>query len=204
MEYIQDTDGAWLEPHRDIPEKLFSMVIYLCTGPEAKEWGTDIYDDQKKWIGRTSAEFNSAVIFVPGPNTWHGFERRPDHRRAPPDGDQLRPAELARSRPACISGPADLPGIGVPRFMLDLRTAGGQAAHADRGFTTKSFYGVKGGAEHFIAVVVPSDLDSAYADRASSRNVTMPPAARSACSRNRGFPAHFPERRAQPGGADPQ
>ncbi len=77
MEYIQDTDGAWLEPHRDIPEKLFSMVIYFCTGPEAKEWGTDIYDDQKKWIGRTSAEFNSAVIFVPGPNTWHGFDRRP-------------------------------------------------------------------------------------------------------------------------------
>ena len=77
MEYIQDTDGAWLEPHRDIPEKLFSMVIYLCTGPEAKDWGTDIYDDKKRWIGRTSAAFNSAVIFVPGPNTWHGFERRP-------------------------------------------------------------------------------------------------------------------------------
>jgi hypothetical protein len=77
MEYIQDTDGAWLEPHRDIPEKLFSMVIYLCTGPEAKDWGTDIYDDRKQWIGRASAEFNSAVIFVPGPNTWHGFDRRP-------------------------------------------------------------------------------------------------------------------------------
>lgn len=77
IEYIQDTDGAWLEPHRDIPEKLFSMVIYLCTGPEAKNWGTDIYDDQKRWIGCTSAEFNGAVIFVPGPNTWHGFERRP-------------------------------------------------------------------------------------------------------------------------------
>lgn len=77
MEYIQDTDGAWLEPHRDIPEKLFSMVIYFCTGPEAKDWGTDIYDDHKRWIGRTSAAFNSAVIFVPGPNTWHGFEPRP-------------------------------------------------------------------------------------------------------------------------------
>lgn len=77
MEYIQDTDGAWLEPHRDIPEKLFSMVIYLCTGPEAKDWGTDIYDAQKRRIGRTSAAFNSAVIFVPGPDTWHGFERRP-------------------------------------------------------------------------------------------------------------------------------
>lgn len=77
MEYIQDTDGAWLEPHRDIPEKLFSMVIYLCTGPEAEGWGTDIYDEQKRWIGRTSAAFNSAVIFVPGRNTWHGFEPRP-------------------------------------------------------------------------------------------------------------------------------
>lgn len=76
MEYIQDTEGAWLEPHRDIPEKLFSMVIYLCTGPEAANWGTDIYDDEKRWIGRTSAKFNSAVIFVPGPNTWHGLERR--------------------------------------------------------------------------------------------------------------------------------
>ena len=77
MEYIQDTDGAWLEPHHDIPEKLFSMVIYLCTGPEAKDWGTDIYDAQRRWVGRSSAEFNSAVIFVPGPNTWHGFDPRP-------------------------------------------------------------------------------------------------------------------------------
>lgn len=77
MEYIQDTDGAWLEPHRDIKEKLFSMVLYLCTGPDAKDWGTDIYDDEKRWIGRSSADFNSAVIFVAGPNTWHGFEKRP-------------------------------------------------------------------------------------------------------------------------------
>jgi len=77
MEYIQDTDGAWLEPHHDIPEKLFSMVIYLCTGPDAKDWGTDIYDAERQWVGRSSAEFNSAVIFVPGPDTWHGFDPRP-------------------------------------------------------------------------------------------------------------------------------
>ena len=77
MEYMQDTDGAWLEPHRDIPEKLFSMVIYLCTGPDAKDWGTDIYDAEKHWVGRSSATFNSAVIFVPGPATWHGFDPRP-------------------------------------------------------------------------------------------------------------------------------
>jgi hypothetical protein len=77
MEYIQDTDGAWLEPHRDIPEKLFSLVIYFFTGPDAKDWGTDIYDAERKWVGRSSTEFNSGVIFVPGPATWHGFEPRP-------------------------------------------------------------------------------------------------------------------------------
>lgn len=77
VEYIQDVDGCWLEPHRDIPEKLFSMVVYLCTGPEAKTWGTDIYDDLKRRIGRSSAEFNTAVTFIAGPNTWHGFDKRP-------------------------------------------------------------------------------------------------------------------------------
>jgi hypothetical protein len=76
MEYIQDVDGAWLEPHRDIPEKLFSMVIYLCTGPEAAEWGTDIYDAERRWVGRSAATFDSGVIFVAGPATWHGFEKR--------------------------------------------------------------------------------------------------------------------------------
>ncbi len=77
MEYIQDIDGAWLEPHRDIPEKLFSMVVYLFTGPDAKDWGTDIYDAERRWVGRSSVEFDSGVIFVPGPATWHGFEPRP-------------------------------------------------------------------------------------------------------------------------------
>jgi len=77
IEYIQDTDGAWLEPHRDIPEKLFSMVVYLFTGPDAAEWGTDIYDADRRWAGRSPGIFNSGVIFVPGPATWHGFEPRP-------------------------------------------------------------------------------------------------------------------------------
>ncbi len=76
MEYIQDINGAWLEPHHDVPEKLFSMVIYLCTGPDAAEWGTDIYDADKKWWGRSSSAFNSGSIFIPGDNTWHGFEQR--------------------------------------------------------------------------------------------------------------------------------
>ncbi|MDR3518835.1 MAG: 2OG-Fe(II) oxygenase [Azospirillaceae bacterium] len=76
MEYIQDVDGAWLQPHHDVPAKLFSMVIYLFTGPNTSEWGTDIYDENQKWIGQGPAEFNSGMIFIPGPNTWHGYEKR--------------------------------------------------------------------------------------------------------------------------------
>ncbi|PPQ29146.1 hypothetical protein [Rhodopila globiformis] len=77
IEYIQDIDGAWLEPHRDIPEKIFSLVIYLFHGPDSVNWGTDIYDHDVKWIGRASGEFDSGTIFIAGPHSWHGFEPRP-------------------------------------------------------------------------------------------------------------------------------
>lgn len=76
MEYMQDLDGAWLEPHHDIPEKLFSMVLYLFTGPDCAEWGTDIYDADRKWVAQSPGTFNTGIIFIPGANTWHGFEKR--------------------------------------------------------------------------------------------------------------------------------
>jgi len=34
-----------------------------------------------------------------------------------------------------------------------------RVAQVERGFATRSFYGTKGGSEHFIAVVVPSATD---------------------------------------------
>ena len=68
MEYIQDIDGSWLEPHHDIPEKLFSMVIYLCLGPDAKGWGTDIYDSNRRLVASASAELALArATLVPRP-----------------------------------------------------------------------------------------------------------------------------------------
>ncbi len=76
MEYMQDLDGSWLEPHRDIPEKLFSMVVYLFTGPEAKNWGTDLYDADQRWVMQSPGTFNTGVIFIAGPATWHGFNQR--------------------------------------------------------------------------------------------------------------------------------
>jgi hypothetical protein len=77
IEYMQDTNGMWLKPHPDITAKLFSMVIYLCTGPEVKNWGTDIYDANQKWVDRGLADFNRATIFVRTDTTFHGFEKRP-------------------------------------------------------------------------------------------------------------------------------
>lgn len=77
MEYCQDTDGFWLEPHTDIGIKKFTMLIYLNREPAGRDWGTDIYAGPADHAGRAPAKFNSGLMFVPGDNTWHGFERRP-------------------------------------------------------------------------------------------------------------------------------
>ncbi|WP_240002385.1 2OG-Fe(II) oxygenase [Oleisolibacter albus] len=77
IEYCQDTAGFWLEPHTDIGAKLFTMLIYLSTEADADQWGTDIYaDPAKPPVGRANAAFNRGLIFVPGTDTWHGFEPR--------------------------------------------------------------------------------------------------------------------------------
>jgi hypothetical protein len=76
IEYCQDTDGFWLEPHTDIGAKLFSAQIYLSTQPEAAEWGTDFLDGDHKLVVRTSGAFNTGHIFIPAHDTWHAFERR--------------------------------------------------------------------------------------------------------------------------------
>jgi len=77
IEFCQDTDGFWLEPHADIPVKRFTMSLYLCRGDEAAEMGTDIYGPGKTWVGRAPGDYNSAMIFIPSPEAVHGFAQRP-------------------------------------------------------------------------------------------------------------------------------
>jgi hypothetical protein len=76
VEYAQDTDGFWLEPHTDLGVKLFTMLLYLSKDPSHKELGTDIYDTDKKHLGRSPFASNAAMIFVPSSITYHGFEPR--------------------------------------------------------------------------------------------------------------------------------
>ena len=78
IEYCQDKDGFWLEPHVDISVKLFTMSIYLSDEPELAHAGTDIYDDTPDHNRVATAPFGpgTGMIFIPAHNTWHGFDKR--------------------------------------------------------------------------------------------------------------------------------
>lgn len=77
IEFAQDTDGFWLEPHTDLGVKSFTMLLYLSDEEGHDNLGTDVYDADKSHVARSPFEPNLAFVFVPGDNTYHGFERRP-------------------------------------------------------------------------------------------------------------------------------
>lgn len=76
VEAAQDTDGFWLEPHSDLGVKAFTMLLYVSKRPQHATLGTDIYDTDKKRVGRSPFKPNAAMVFVPSGTTFHGFERR--------------------------------------------------------------------------------------------------------------------------------
>ena len=76
LEYAQDIDGFWLEPHTDLGVKRFTMLLYLTPDPGQADLGTDLYERPGVWARRSRFVDNCAVVFVPGDNTWHGLERR--------------------------------------------------------------------------------------------------------------------------------
>jgi hypothetical protein len=76
VEIAQDTNGFWLEPHSDLGVKLFTMLLYTSKDPSHADLGTDIYDADKKHVGRSPFESNAALVFVPSSITFHGFEAR--------------------------------------------------------------------------------------------------------------------------------
>ena len=76
VEFAQDTDGFWLEPHTDLGVKVFTMLLYLSKDPSHSNLGTDIYDAEKRHVGRSAFAPNTAMVFVPSTDTYHGFEKR--------------------------------------------------------------------------------------------------------------------------------
>lgn len=76
VEYAQDIDGFWLEPHTDLGVKTFTLLLYLSKDAAHSDLGTDIYDRDKKHVGRAPFAPNAAMVFVPSDATYHGFEPR--------------------------------------------------------------------------------------------------------------------------------
>lgn len=77
IEYAQDVDGFWLEPHTDLGVKLFTMLLYVSDNESHADLGTDIFDTEKQPVGRSPFAPNAAMIFVPSDITYHGFAERP-------------------------------------------------------------------------------------------------------------------------------
>lgn len=79
IEFAQDREGFWLEPHTDIGPKRITFIHYLVDWEGGETLGTDIYEDDETHThaGASPAAFNQGFVFVPAKNTWHGFEPRP-------------------------------------------------------------------------------------------------------------------------------
>lgn len=77
IEFAQDIDGFWLEPHTDLGVKLFTCLLYVSDEPGHEALGTDIYDSGKNHVGRSPFAPGAAMVFVPSDLTYHGFEARP-------------------------------------------------------------------------------------------------------------------------------
>lgn len=77
LEYAQDITGFWLQPHTDLGVKRLTVLIYLSDGDGHETLGTDIYESETEWAARSPFAPGTAMAFVPGANTYHGFEKRP-------------------------------------------------------------------------------------------------------------------------------
>jgi hypothetical protein len=76
IEYALDSDCFWLQPHTDLGVKRITILYYLPDGPDQEDLGTDIYADENTWAARAPFKWNTALVFVPSDDTFHGFERR--------------------------------------------------------------------------------------------------------------------------------
>ncbi|MFT5392950.1 MAG: hypothetical protein ACI8PT_003148 [Gammaproteobacteria bacterium] len=80
LEVIVDREGFWLQPHKDIKEKLMSMQLYVNVAGEAQNLGTDIYREVSEGsleLAKTIAyRNNSGYMFSAGTDTWHGLEKK--------------------------------------------------------------------------------------------------------------------------------
>ncbi len=76
VEMICDREGFWLEPHKDIREKLMSMLLYTNPLGEVENLGTDLYDMDLQLVKTVPYRDNFGYMFAPAHDTWHGLEKK--------------------------------------------------------------------------------------------------------------------------------
>ena len=74
LELIGDKKGFWLKPHKDIPEKLMTMMLWANPYNESVSLGTDLYDKDYQRVKTVKYIHNSGYFFSSGKDTWHGLE----------------------------------------------------------------------------------------------------------------------------------
>lgn len=74
LEIIGDKKGFWLKPHKDIAEKLMTMMIWANPYDESETLGTDLYNNDFKIVKTIKYKHNHGYFFTSGDNTWHGLE----------------------------------------------------------------------------------------------------------------------------------
>ena len=74
LEIIGDKKGFWLKPHKDISEKLMTMMIWANPYEESESLGTDLYDNNFKLVKTIKYLHNNGYFFSSGQDTWHGLE----------------------------------------------------------------------------------------------------------------------------------
>ena len=74
LEIIGDKKGFWLKPHKDIAEKLMTMMIWANPYHESENLGTDLYDKDFELVKTIKYKHNNGYFFSSGNDTWHGLE----------------------------------------------------------------------------------------------------------------------------------
>ena len=76
LEIIGDKKGFWLKPHKDIEEKLMTMMVWTNPYNESENLGTDLYNKDFQIIKTVKYKHNHGYFFSSGQDTWHGLETK--------------------------------------------------------------------------------------------------------------------------------
>ena len=76
VEYAQDTDSFWLEPHTDLGVKMFTMLLYMSKNPQHERSAPTSTTRTRSTSALRRSRPTRRMVFVPSDITYHGFEPR--------------------------------------------------------------------------------------------------------------------------------